>query len=49
MKAKILGKLIFLPAQSFIGKLLECSTAVADHKAMTAFLAAQVAFHESTT
>ncbi len=38
MKAKILGKLAFLSAQFFVGKLLERSTAAAEHEPMAPFL-----------
>ena len=40
LKAKILGKLTFLPAQSFIGKLLNGSTLTSDHKAMATLYSA---------
>jgi hypothetical protein len=39
MKAKIPGKLAFLPAQFLIGKLLKRSTAAAEHEPMAPFLA----------
>jgi hypothetical protein len=49
MKAQIPGKLVFPLAQSLVGKLLNGSTALADHEAMAAFSGIQAALHESAT
>jgi len=38
MKAKIPGRLAFVSAQFLVGKLLERSTAAAEHESMAPFL-----------
>jgi predicted outer membrane protein len=48
VEAKIPGKLAFLVTQVFVGKLLERSTAAADHEPMAPFFAANSTLNEST-
>jgi len=48
MKAQIPSKLVFTLTQSFVGKLLDSSTVLANHEAMAAFYSIQAAFDKST-
>ena len=47
VKAQILGKLVFLSTQFFVGKFLNGSTVLADHEAMAAFRSIQATPHEA--
>jgi len=48
IKAQILGQGVFLMTQFFIGKLLNGSAVLADHKAMAAFRGIEATLHKST-
>lgn len=48
MKAKIPGRLAFLSAQFLVGKLLERSTAAAEHESMAPFLTLDGTLNKST-